>query len=159
MSSQCADYANACMKAGLSFVRKSEYHWQIKGGTRRLVVNCWPHSKRGFVYQVGVAPAKRGTIHDAIKLAGIAPQAVAKLYTSTPAPNNISDTPPWAEYTRPHIGIIRRFWRWLWVLAILIQPGCNAISKETIKIQVTDPVTHAKPDNAVVTASYEVELK
>lgn len=76
-------------------------HYQILGGDR--LVNCWPETKRGFVYQADGQKSRIGSLADAIQLAGPP--------TSKPPEEN---SPPWEEPKNHQVGLIRRFWRWIW---------------------------------------------
>ena len=95
------DFATAVREADarLSSRRCSEHHWQITGG--RQLVNCWPNSKRGFICQVDGEKSRVGSLADAIRLA---------------MPER--GTPPWTVPVEvpveAPVGLIRRFWRWMW---------------------------------------------
>ena len=86
-------------------------HWQIKGGTKYQLVNCWVNTQRGFRFKAeGGPPVRRGIVADAIRFAGAPPVKPAE--------------PPWGEETESilqtirdsdsSLGLIHRFWRWLW---------------------------------------------
>jgi hypothetical protein len=89
--------------AGLRLVKHTHHHWQVLGGTINPIVNVWPNGKGGPKISAGNERARRGTLDDAIDLAG------------KPAPRVKAWAPdvPW-ESPAAHAGIIRRFWRWLW---------------------------------------------
>lgn len=59
--------------AGLMARICNAYHWQIKGGKRHILVDCWPDTKKGFRFQAVDfygRPVRCGTVTDAIELAG-----------------------------------------------------------------------------------------
>ena len=61
---------NKIHSAGLSINQCSPHHYHIKGGLKNKSVNVWPFGKTGFNFSVGNEKAIRGTIEDAIRLAG-----------------------------------------------------------------------------------------
>ena len=99
----------AVLDAGLLPKTCLPSHWQIIGGIKHRVVNCWPNTKSGFRFQAEGRVVVSGTVADAIWLAG-APVKPAE--------------PPWGGETEtvlqairdadPPVGVFRRFWRWLW---------------------------------------------
>ena len=108
-------------RCGHATARWPGTHWQITGGAQ--LVNVWPDTKRGFRMAVDNGRGCPGTIAKAIKVAGppkvLKPQREHKYPASVPA-----DMPPWHECRarvpdnapredRP-VGLIRRFWRWIW---------------------------------------------
>ena len=78
-------------------------HWQIRGGSRHPIVNVWPNTKRGLRFQADGQKSKLGTLDEAIELAG--PRKKQEV-------RKVSE-PPWEE-PAIQVGLIRRFWRWLW---------------------------------------------
>ncbi len=99
-------------KAGLVAHSCSHSHWQIKGGTRCALVNCWPNTKRGFRYQ-GISmkdhAVQTGSVDDAIRLAGPPPP-----YVAAPWEDSTEEIPQAIRGADLPVGLIRRFWRWLW---------------------------------------------
>lgn len=59
-----------CHLAGVELRENSSHHWQVIGGSRNPIVNCWPNGKGGSKISVGSEKAKLGTLDDAINLAG-----------------------------------------------------------------------------------------
>lgn len=93
-------------EAGLEARKCNPLHWQIRGGKR--LVNVWPETKRGFCFQAFGRTVHRGAqLEEAIEAAEL--------------PRRASE-PPWqhidvqveGKILSPDVGIIRRFWRWLW---------------------------------------------
>lgn len=75
---------------------------------RRRLVNVWPNTKRGFCFQPFGKPPHRGAqLEDAIEAA---------------RPHRAASTPAWQVIEiigqptsrSSEVGIIRRFWRWMW---------------------------------------------
>jgi hypothetical protein len=99
------DFSERICNAGLRARRCSEFHWQISGGDR--IVNCWPNSKRGFVFQSDLGgKAKLGSLDEAI-------QASGGPGLSRDAPFDADPKKLPSPESRPP-GVIRRFWRWFW---------------------------------------------
>lgn len=97
-------FAGKVEKAGLTPRECMSDHWQIHGG--KHLVNVWPHSRRGFRIQLHGQKSRRGSVEAAIKLAEPPDQ-----------PPKADESPPWepgAEPAKQQVGIIRRFWRWVW---------------------------------------------
>jgi hypothetical protein len=93
------EFTTAVRKAGLTPRRcDREVHWQIRDGSRQIV-NVWPKTKAGFRFQADGQKSKLGTLDEAIELAG-------------PRKRSVS-VAPWEE-PAAQVGLIRRFWRWLW---------------------------------------------
>ncbi len=92
-------FHEAVQAAGLTPRRCHAGHWQIRGEQR--LVNCWPNTKRGFRFQSPGSPAFTGSVADAIDAAG----------HNTKPPE--SDRIPF-DADVVQVGIIRRFWRWIW---------------------------------------------
>ena len=92
-------FKKAVKEAGLSPWRCTLIHWQIKGGTIRSLVNCWPNTKRGFRYQATGDDGYSGSIADAIGLAG----PIASVGQAMIVPESETDPP---------VGLCRRLWRW-----------------------------------------------
>ncbi len=87
------DFAIPVVAAGL-VPRKCDNnheHWQIKGGIKHALVNCWPNTKRGFRHQVWNGKVATGTIQGAINLAGPPEKPAAGL--AEIAPFDMSDDP------------------------------------------------------------------
>lgn len=89
-------------EAGLQFRVCSYHHWQIRGGTKNNVVNFWPNGKGGQKIAAGTEKGRRGGLREAIKLAGPRDREEEKKID-----------PPWEE-PKDRVGLIRRFWRWIW---------------------------------------------
>jgi len=100
---QFTDFETQARSAGLQAKKCSPYHWQLLGGASNPLVNVWPNSKRGFHFQTRSDQSVRGTIEDAICLAGPRRKETA------------DDAPPWQESpTSERVGLIRWLWRWIW---------------------------------------------
>jgi hypothetical protein len=98
------DFAQQVEAVGLTPRRCTSDHWQLRGG---LLVNVWPHGRRGFRLQIDREKSRLGTLAEAIHAAGPPPKP------AEPKP----ERPPW-EAEQGRVGLIRaigRFlWRWLW---------------------------------------------
>lgn len=94
--------------AGFTAVACSDIHWQIRGGQR--IVNVWPHTKHGLRFQRDGQKAQNGTLSGAIAAAG----------RTKPKPPDLVRVAPWetsppdAAWKPEHVGLIRRFWRFIW---------------------------------------------
>lgn len=86
------DFLQAVGNAGLCPGFFTDTHWEIRGGDQ--LVRCWPHAIEGFRYQADGEKAQIGTLDEAIALA------------KTPRPRVAAE--------RPQVGLIRRFWQWIW---------------------------------------------
>lgn len=99
-----ADFARQVAQSRLKPRKCHPTHWQITGGARR--VNCWPNTKaRGFVMAADGETGQPGTVAEAIRLA-VPPVMVDCTF------HNVQ--PPREEPKDGHVGLIRRFWRWIW---------------------------------------------
>lgn len=101
MRTSWTNFKEAIKAAGLMPRHCDFGHYQILDGKR--LVNCWPDSKRGFVFQADGQKSRVGTIAEAIQLAGPPKAKPPK-----------EDSPPWEKSADRHVGLIRRFWRWIW---------------------------------------------
>ena len=95
------DFADILQSQGLRPRECTRGHWQILGG--KTLVNCWPCTKRGFVIQADGKKSRVGTIEEGVQLANSYEKTVTKQMEA-----------PWQESSQPSIGLIRRFWRWIW---------------------------------------------
>ncbi len=92
-------------KAGLEPKCCHVTHWQIKGGTRNKLVNCWPNTKKGFRFQAeGGEFVFGGNVSDAIQMAGV----------KRPA----ADSSQGGGSAEKPVGLCRTvwrlFWKWIW---------------------------------------------
>ena len=107
-------FTTAVNEAGLiPCLTGKDGHWRIRGGSRQIV-DVWSHTKHGFRFQAtGGKGSRSGTLDEAIALAGPRKKEVS--------PEVCKAADPW-EYPAEHeptiqlpqVGLIRRFWRWLW---------------------------------------------
>ena len=91
--------------AGLEPRRCSNDHWQIRGGER--LVNVWPHSKKGFRFQVDGKKSQFGNVPLAIEFAGPPPNPIVE---EAPSPWENTQGKPAIE----RVGLIRWLWRMFW---------------------------------------------
>lgn len=107
---QYSEFEQKVLQAGLQPRTCSPDHWQILGG--RVVVNVWANTKRGFRFQVLGQQSKSGSLKQAINEAQPEkPKEKPKKRRRRTKPVQANEIPPWEE---EQVGIIRRFWRWLW---------------------------------------------
>ena len=99
-------FKRAVEAAGLQPRDCGNHHWQIKGGEQ--LVNCWAHTNRGFRIAAKNGNGRSGTMAWAITLAG--PPKVPEPQAEQKYPASVPKTPPWEQ----RVGLIRRFWRWIW---------------------------------------------
>jgi len=94
------EFQRIAVDAGLDARQCSTHHWQLLGGSRNRLVNVWANSKQGFRFQVEGSKSQGGRMKDAIELAGVVRKELAPWEDSEPLPQPV--------------GMIRRWWRWIW---------------------------------------------
>lgn len=120
------DFQRDVERAGLKARKCSPIHWQIIGGRR--LVNVWPNTKRGFRFQPAGQAVRTGRVEQAIAFADppswpsssqtaekLSPLETTIAGIHADLASSKSRMAPWeGAPSTPHLGIIRRFIRWLW---------------------------------------------